>query len=54
MKNIQTQRLNKQNHLGNHTRGQTKVVIGAWNRRHSIVEKQFQTTMFFLRKVSGQ
>ena len=36
----QDQRHNRQHHLASHTRGQAKVVIGAWNRRKCMVEKQ--------------
>ena len=39
-------------HLASHTQGQTKVVIGAWNRRQFMVEKQFQINIFqFLQKM---
>ena len=34
---LKTQSRNKQNHLANPTRGQAKVVIGAWNRRTFMV-----------------
>ena len=30
----------------NHKQGQAKVIIGAWNHRKGMVEKQFQTTLF--------
>ena len=39
---------NKQNHLASHTRGHVNIVIEAWNRRNYMVEKQFQTNMFFI------
>ena len=40
-----TERRNTQNRLASHTRGQANVVIGAWNRRTFMVEKQFQINM---------
>jgi len=43
---IQAQRRNKQNHLASHKGGHVKVVIGAWDRRKSMVVKQFQTNVF--------
>ena len=36
----------------NHKRGQAKAVIGAWNLRIRIVEKQIQTRFVILRKVT--
>ena len=48
----QGQKRNKQNHFASYTRGQVTVFTGSWNRQNNIiVEKEFQTNMFFLRNM---